>query len=73
MFNVKTETTYFEVISESILVNAATVRYYIEDSDGNKIAAVKKVRSTWSIGLKDAKEIVEYVAAEHNIHFGGLT
>lgn len=27
----------------------------------NTIAAIKKVRERWCVGLKDAKEIVEYV------------
>ncbi len=65
-----TVTHHYEVIADPVLINAHAVLYIIEDSKGNKIQAIKKVRLSWSIGLKDAKEIVEHVAAENNMHWG---
>ena len=42
---------------------------YVSETEGitfNKISAIKAVRDEYNIGLKDAKEIVEFIYTELN-------
>ncbi len=78
MFTIKEHADHFEIVQDPIIINATTIYYFLQDGrdmDGqyNKIQAIKLVRNKWNIGLKDAKEIVERVAVDNSITFGGLT